>query len=67
MYIYYMHIYTHMCAPHTHMHDEGVRKEKVFPGGSAGKLPVMQEMWVHFLDQEDPLEEEIAICSSILA
>ena len=49
----------HMCATHTHTHThmhEGVRKEKVFPGGSAvKKLPVMQEMWVHFLGQEDPL------------
>ena len=27
----------------------------------------MQEMWVQFLDQEDPLEEEMATHSSILA
>ena len=27
----------------------------------------MQEMWVQSLDQEDPLEEEIATHSSILA
>ena len=27
----------------------------------------MQEMWVGTLGQEDPLEEEMAICSSILA
>ena len=27
----------------------------------------MQETWVWFLGQEDPLEKEIAICSSILA
>ena len=29
-------------------------------------LPV-KEMWVRFLGREDPLEEEKAICSSILA
>ena len=27
----------------------------------------IQETWVRSLDQEDPLEKEIAICSSILA
>ena len=30
-------------------------------------LPVMQETWVRLLDQEDPLEEEMATHSSILA
>ena len=30
-------------------------------------LPVMQETWVRFLGQEDPLEKEIATHSSILA
>ena len=30
-------------------------------------LPAMQEMWVRSLGQEDPLEEEMAACSSILA
>ena len=33
-------------------------------------LPAMQEtqeMWVRSLGQEDPLEKEMAICSSILA
>ena len=29
-------------------------------------MQVMQEMWVQFLGQEEPLEEEIAIHSSIL-
>ena len=59
------HTHTHR---HTHMHKEGVRKKKVFPGGSAvKKLAVMQEMCVPFLGQEGPLEEEIAICSNILA
>ena len=30
-------------------------------------LPVMQETWVRSLGQEDPLEEEMATHSSILA
>ena len=34
---------------------------------TAKNLPIMQETWVRTLDQEDPLEEEIAIHSSILA
>ena len=39
-----------------------------FPGGLAVKnLPVMQETWVRSLGQEDPLEEEMAILSSIPA
>ena len=39
-----------------------------FPGGSVIKnLPVMQEMWVRSLGQEDPLEKEMATHSSILA
>ena len=29
-------------------------------------LPAMQETWVRFLDQEDPLEKEMAIHSSTL-
>ena len=29
-------------------------------------LPAMQEMWVRFLGQEDPLEKEMATHSSIL-
>ena len=29
--------------------------------------PAMQETWVRFLGQEDPLEKEMAIHSSILA
>ena len=40
---------------------------KCFPSGSAVKIPPeMQEMWVQFLGQEDPLEKEMAIHSSIL-
>ena len=31
------------------------------------KLPIMQEAWVPSLGQEDPLEKEMAIQSSILA
>ena len=30
-------------------------------------LPPMQETWVQSLGQEDPLEEDMATCSSILA
>ena len=30
-------------------------------------LPTMQETWVQFLGQEDPLEKEMATHSSILA
>ena len=37
------------------------------PGGSNGKIsPAMWEMWVPSLGQEDPLEKEMAIHSSIL-
>ena len=40
----------------------------VFPGGSVVKnLPAVQETWVQFLGQEDPLEKEMATHSSILA
>ena len=39
-----------------------------FPGGSAVKnLSAMQEMWVQFLGQGDPLEKEMATHFSILA
>ena len=42
--------------------------ESGFPGGSVVKnLPAMQETQVQFLGQEDPLEKEMAIHSSILA
>ena len=34
---------------------------------SAKNPPAVQETWVQFLDQEDPLEKETAIHSSILA
>ena len=42
-----------------------------FPGGTVVMNPPamqeMQETWVQSLGQEDPLEEEMAACSSILA
>ena len=42
-----------------------------FPGGSVAKnLPTMQDLqetWVQSLGQEDPLEEDMATHSSILA
>ena len=39
-----------------------------FPDGSVVKNPpAIQEMWVQSLDQEDPLENEMTIHSSILA
>ena len=39
-----------------------------FLGGSVVKNPpTKQEMWVHSLDQEDPLEKEMATHSRILA
>jgi len=51
----YAHIYTHMG----------------FPGGSVVKnflaIQKPQETWVQFLDQEDPLEKEMATRSSMLA
>ena len=41
---------------------------KCFPGDSGGKnLPAMGEMCVQSLDQEDPLEKEMANHSSVLA
>ena len=38
-----------------------------FPCGSAGSLPAMWGTWVQSLGWEDPLEEVMAIHSSILA
>ena len=34
---------------------------------SVRNLPAMQETWVRFLDQQDPLEKEMTTHSSILA
>ena len=36
-------------------------------GSDHKELPAMQETWVQFLSQEDPLEEEMGTHSSILA
>ena len=49
----YIYIHTHTHTPHI-----------CFPNGSVVKI---QEMWVHFLGQEDHLEKEMATHSSILA
>ena len=39
-----------------------------FPGGSVVKnLPAKEEMWVQSLGQEDPLQQEMATHSSVLA
>ena len=38
-----------------------------FIAQSVKNLPAMQETWVRFLGQEDPLEKEMATHSSILA
>ena len=46
----------------------GAGRPQGFPGGSVVKNPpAMQEMRVRSLGQEDPLEEEMATHSSILA
>ena len=34
---------------------------------TVGNMPAMQEIWIWFLGQEDPLEKEMATHSSILA
>ena len=40
----------------------------VFPNGSVVKnLPAVQKTWIQSLAQEDPLEEEMATHSSVLA
>ena len=42
--------------------------DKGFPGGSMVKNPpAMQEIWVRFLGQEDPLGKGLATHSRILA
>ena len=42
--------------------------DRDFPGGSVVKrLPAMQETWIQFLGQDDPLEKEMAIHSSTFA
>ena len=55
VYIYihiYIYVYMYICR---------------FPGGSAVIHLPMQEIWIQFLGQEDPLEKEMEIHSSILA
>ena len=39
----------------------------MFIAQSVKNLPAMQEIWVRFLGQEDPLEKEMASHSSMLA
>ena len=58
-----MHIHTHVCNIHVcAIHMWG------FPIGSVVKNPpAMQESQVQYLGREDPLEEEMATYSSILA
>ena len=50
-----------MCT-HTHTH---IWASLV--GSAVKNPPAIQEMWVLSLGQEDPLEEGMATCSSILA
>ena len=40
---------------------------KIYAAQLVKNLPVMQEIWIWFLGQEDPLEKEMAIHSSILS
>ena len=48
--------------------EPAVQESEGFSGGSVVKNPpAMQEMWVQFLGQEDPLEKGLATHSSILA
>ena len=50
------------------MNGDQIKIRKGFPSGSTVKnLPVMQEMQVQSLGQEDPLEKKMATHSSILA
>ena len=45
-----------------------ILKNKGFPDGSVVKnLPSKQETWARSLDQEDPLEKEMATHSTLLA
>ena len=46
----------------------GANEKWGFPSGSVVKNPLaVQETWVRSLDQEDPLEKEMAIHFNILA
>ena len=47
-----------------------VSKESIYNAGDClqrRRLPAMQEAWFRSLGREDPLEKEMATCSSILA
>ena len=50
---------------------DNIEGQESFPGGSMVKMHMpkqeSQEMWIRFLDQEVPLEKEMATHSSILA
>ena len=74
--VYIYHIFIHLCVcvyicmniwfliPKTHSHYTYM----ACPGGSVVKNPLAkQEMQVWSLDQEDPLEKEMATHSSVLA
>ena len=50
------------------MFDASFTAKRIFPGAQMVKnLPAMQETWVQFLGQEDPLEKGMATHSSALA
>ena len=55
--------------PMLHPQEQNENKVNIgLSGGSVVKnLPVMQEMWVQSLGQEDPLDKGMATHSSILA
>jgi len=55
-----MHIYVYI---YTYMYINGAS----LIAQSVKNLPAMQETWVRFLGWEDPLEQEMAAHSSILA
>ena len=63
----YKHTHTHTHT-HTNTHTQPYTHFISFPGGSVVKnRPASAEDQVQSLDQKDPLEEEIATHSSILA
>ena len=53
-----------VCA---HLSTKDAVRSNVTVAQTVKNLPVMQEMWVQSLGQEDPLEEEMATHSSIFA
>ena len=68
-------VWTYSCLTHNYNFQKAPSTEKLtfnttegFPGGSVVKYPpATQEPWVRSLGQEDPLEEEMATHSGILA